>query len=98
MPHFGIPRSSLGVQPSNLAPFNWRRGMFRVWVVLSAAWIVGWVLYLAISGLQGAFKSSSDLAWMAVLLLGPPVALLMFGLGAGWAFRGFNPDEKRVQR
>jgi hypothetical protein len=25
------------------------------------------------------------------LLIGPPVALLLFGLMAGWAFRGFKP-------
>jgi hypothetical protein len=27
-----------------------------------------------------------------VLLIGPPIALLLFGLVAGWAFRGFKPD------
>ena len=28
-----------------------------------------------------------------VLLFGPPIALLLFGLAAGWAFRGFKPDD-----
>jgi hypothetical protein len=29
-----------------------------------------------------------------VLLFGPPVALMLFGLVAGWAFRGFKSDEE----
>jgi hypothetical protein len=28
-----------------------------------------------------------------VLLFGPPIALFLFGLAAGWAFRGFKPDD-----
>jgi hypothetical protein len=98
MTHFGIPRRPLGVPQPETTPINWRRGLLRVWLLLSAAWMMGWIVYLTISGLQGAFQKWSDLLWMAVLLLGPPVALLLFGLGAGWAFRGFNPDEDRANR
>ena len=30
---------------------------------------------------------------MPVLLLGPPIALLLFGIGAGWTLRGFKVDD-----
>jgi len=33
-----------------------------------------------------------------VLLFGPPVALMLFGLVAGWAFRGFKPDEEEEKK
>jgi hypothetical protein len=36
-----------------------------------------------------------DLLVIPVLLIGPPLALLAFGLGAGWAFRGFRSSRRR---
>ena len=83
-----IPRSFIR-EP---IPVNWRRGMFRVWLLLSAAWIMGWVIELIMYSLEGGFKAS-DFFVMPVLLFGPPVALLIFGVGAGWAFRGFKIDD-----
>ena len=75
---------------------NWRRGMFRVWILVSVAWIMAWIIYLTMHGLQGGLKVPGDVLAIPVLLLGPPVALLLFGIAAGWAFRGFkiesNPD------
>ena len=98
MPHFGIPRRSLGVPTAEVTPINWRRGLFRVWLLLSAAWVMGWTVYLIILGIQGAFQKWSDLLWMAVLLFGPPIALVVFGFGVGWAFRGFDPGGDRPER
>jgi hypothetical protein len=40
---------------------NWRRGLLRVWLLLSAAWIMGWVVYLIIYGIRAGFQSSGDL-------------------------------------
>ena len=72
-------RSFTAQQPVEQVPVNWRRGMFRVWVLISAAWIMSWSIYLIMSALEGKF--------------GPPVALLIFGTATGWAFRGFKVDE-----
>ncbi len=74
-----------------MAPINWRRGMFRLWLLASAAWIMGWVIYFAIEYIRG----ESSLGLVApVVLLAPPVALLLFGMATRWAFQGFQPDEQ----
>lgn len=90
-PH-GIPRRPGDI---NARPLNWRRGLFRIWLLLSAAWILGWVVYLLLYGIQGGFKEPRDFLPLPVLLFGPPVALLLFGAMAGWAFKGFIPDKER---
>ena len=53
---------------------------------------MGWSIYLIMYGLRRGM-TGGDLAVIPVLLFGPPVALLLFGLAAGWAFRGFKPEE-----
>ncbi|MGA9339099.1 MAG: hypothetical protein WBV66_15785 [Pseudolabrys sp.] len=93
MPRFGIHRREFDEQESNALQVNWRRGLMRVWVLLSAAWIMGWIVYLTIYGIQSGFQSSGDFLAILVLLISPPIALLLFGLVAGWAFRGFKPGK-----
>ena len=39
------------------------------------------------------FKTTGDFLVIPVLLFGPPIALLLFGLAAGWAFRGFRAEN-----
>jgi hypothetical protein len=90
MPHYSIPRRVPNEPPY---PFNWRRGMFRIWILLSVAWMMGWIIYLTIEGLQGGFKGQGEYLVIPVVLIGPPIALLLFGLAAAWAFRGFKSDE-----
>jgi len=92
MQRFGIPRRESDEQTNKVKQLNWRRGFLRIWLLLSAAWIMGWVVYLTIYGIQAGFQSSGELLAIPVLLVGPPVALLLFGLVAGWAVRGFKPE------
>jgi hypothetical protein len=73
-------------------PINWRRGLFRVWVLFSGAWIMGWTIQLTMFAIRNGVKTTNDVLVIAILLLGPPVALLVFGISAGWAFRGFKAD------
>jgi hypothetical protein len=91
-----MPRRNFDSVSNSTAQVNWRRGFFRIWLLLSAAWIMGWVVYLMIYGIRGGFQDQHELFAIPVLLIGPPVALMVFGLVAGWAFRGFKPelDEK----
>jgi len=89
MANFGIPRRLRTVKEEEQPLVNWRRGLFRVWLLFSAAWIMGWIIYLILFGLQGGFKTTGDFLVVPVILIGPPIALLLFGIAAGWAFRGF---------
>lgn len=93
MAHYGIPRRSLGMKEDEPTLVNWRRGLFRVWLLFSAAWMMGWIIYLVMYGIHGGFKTTDDFLEIPVLLFGPPIALLLFGLAAGWAFRGFKADN-----
>jgi len=93
MPLYSIPRRSFRPEISEPPmPINWRRGMYRVWLLVSAGWFMSWSIYLIMYAVREGL-TTRDLLVVPVLLLGPPVALLIFGLGVGWAFRGFKPDE-----
>ncbi len=93
MPHFGIPRREPGEQARAATQLNWRRGLFRLWLLLSLAWIMGWIVYLILVGITGSLQTLGDFLSIPVILLGPPIALLLFGLVAGWAVRGFKTDN-----
>jgi len=93
MPLYSIPRRSFRPEISEPpVPINWRRGVYRVWLLVSAGWFMSWSIYLIMYAVREGL-TTRDLLVVPVLLLGPPVALLIFGLGVGWAFRGFKPDK-----
>lgn len=77
-------------------PINWRRGLYRLWILVSAAWVLGWGVYLAIWAIRTGAREASDLFAIPVLMLGPPLALLVFGHATAWAFRGFRQDPPSV--
>lgn len=76
------------------APVNWRRGIFRLWVLASVAWIMGWLIYLTIEVIRGDSKMIGDFLVMPIVLFAPPIALLLFGIATRWAFRGFKIDDQ----
>jgi hypothetical protein len=90
MTQYGIPHRSFRSGGERPLPVNWRRGLFRIWLMFCAAWVMGWSIYLVIYGIYGGFKTTDDALGVAVLLSGPPIAMLLFGLVTGWAFRGFK--------
>jgi hypothetical protein len=96
MPPYSVPRR-LAATNEDQVPLNWRRGMFRIWLVLSAAWIMGWIIEFLVYGIQGGFRIWSDFLAVPILLFGPPVALLIFGIAVGWAFRGFLPNAAKSE-
>ena len=95
MPIYGVPRRSFPPRAKELAPFNWRRGLLRMWLLLSVGWVMSWTIYLIMYVLQGRFSGSDSLA-IPVILFGPPLALLLFGIVTRWAFRGFQVVEHSV--
>ncbi len=92
MPLNSVPRRPFGASVTEPAPLNWRRGLFRVWILASTAWIMSWAIYLVVDALNEGFKDRNLLV-VPVLLFGPPIALLIFGIATGWAFRGFRMDD-----
>jgi hypothetical protein len=55
---------------------------------------MGWTIRLIMRSLDGGRFPGSDFLAVPVLLFGPPVALLIFGVVTGWAFRGFQLDDQ----
>jgi len=53
---------------------------------------MGWIVYLTINGIKDGLRNSTDPLAIAVLLIGPPIALLLFGIVARWALRGFTTN------
>ena|SRR3974377_875196 len=88
----GFPRRTLRTPPAPV-PVNWRRGLFRLWLLASAGWFMGWTIYLIMYSLQGGYTGNRDFLAIPILLLAPPMALLIFGLAAGWALRGFQAED-----
>ncbi len=89
-----MPRRRTLMRPDvESRPLNVRRGMFRIWILLSVAWIMGWSIELIMRGIQGGFTTFNDFLVLPVLLVGPPIALLLFGMATAWAFRGFVAEE-----
>jgi hypothetical protein len=89
MPLFPHRRPLITSRLFQQAPLKWRRGLFRVWAVLSAAWIMSWIIYLAMEFVQRDLGAADFYTW-PILLFGPPLALLIFGRGALWARHGFK--------
>jgi hypothetical protein len=88
MPNFGIRSRTAG--PEREGPvLNWRRGMFRVWLVMSAGWIMGWSIYLLMEGMGGGISTREEWMIVPVVLFAPPIALGLFGTATIWALRGF---------
>ena len=88
-------RFSPAVEPMLI---NWRRGLLRIWILISAGWVMGWTIYLVMYSLQGGYNGNRDFVAIPILLLAPPVALLIFGLATGWAFRGFQAIDERSMK
>ncbi len=81
----------------DVAPLNWRRGLFRLWLLVSAAWLMSWTIYFILSAMAQALKTVGDFLAIPVVFFGPPIALLLCAMAAGWAIRGFKADKSSTQ-
>ncbi len=88
---YSVRDRAFNPQTRNKSPLNWRRGFFRIWLLLSAAWMMAWAIDLVLWHLRFGIEMQ-EFARIPVLLFGPPPALLIFGLGIRWAFRSFKDD------
>jgi hypothetical protein len=75
---------------------NWRRGMFRLWLVASVLWIglmsVAGYARIIVPWRNGAdfISISSDIAQFFAVAFGPVLAVLMIGTMVGWVLSGFR--------
>jgi hypothetical protein len=90
--NFGIPLPAGDVAS---VPVNWRRGLFRLWVLAAAAWVTGWMIYFASQGFADGFLSASNLFDTSIVLFAPPAAFLIFGIAAGSTAHGSNVEKAR---
>jgi hypothetical protein len=74
-------------------PLNWRRGLFRLWLLVSAAWVMSWSIYFILSAIAQALKTVGDFLAIPVVFFGPPIALLLCGMATRWAIRGFGAEK-----
>jgi hypothetical protein len=89
------PRRGFLPSGDEATPINWRRGLLRVWLLISAAWIMGWAIYSILHAISNGFRTLGEFLSIPVVFFGPPVALLLLGLAAAWAFRGFSTDPQQ---
>ena len=75
---------------------NWRRGLFRGWVVLSIAWVVVYVVVFIreLNSLPGGYLwADVDIVFVLLLMgvfAGPPFGVFLVGLLLVWVFLGFR--------
>jgi hypothetical protein len=90
MPNFGLSHPASKNERREPAALNWRRGLFRVWLLLSVGWVMGWIIYVIVDGMQGGLSTRGEWIAVPITLFAPPVALWIFGSAAAWALRGFS--------
>jgi len=73
---------------------NWRRGLFRIWLVVSASWIagIGLVAYRDWPQPTQGAADYSEVEIYAAVALGVPLFFFLVGLSTIWAVLGFNRD------
>ena len=79
------------------AALNWRRGLFRMWLLVSAAWVMSWAIYFILSAMAQALKTVGDFLAIPVVFFGPPIALLLCAMATRWAIRGFRSESEEVR-
>jgi len=87
---------------------NFKRGLFRIWVVVAVLWIAAWAYYvwdycvlreyqygiacLHVGSTTERIVSFHSYRRLFAILLGPPIVLLVAGF---WVVRGFfSPQSK----
>jgi hypothetical protein len=71
---------------------NWKRGLLRVWVVLSVIWVIA---MLALGVATDSFQNSSQSGAVIVgLMVIPPTVALALLYASFWAFSGFGASPE----
>jgi hypothetical protein len=64
---------------------NWSRGLVRLWIAVSLLWIIlSSIYWLSANVLTFAEPP------LVAIVIGPPIALFVFGFGVWWIVDGFR--------
>lgn len=74
------------------AQVNWQRGLPRIWLLLSAAWIIGWTVNLIVEGDTGRSATSRISLRYRFCCLARRLRFAVW-LSGRMAFRGCKPDS-----
>ena len=91
MARFGIPRRASDMQVNERTKaVNWRRGLIRVWLLLSAAWIMGWAVYLILFAIRVGFENSRELLANSCSVVWTADCAFTLRLSSGLGFSRFQ--------
>lgn len=80
------PETSSG----DAAAINWRRGFFRVWVAMSALWVIFLTLFVLVTMSDlTAISFYPDVLAIGAWMIAVPAAIYVLGRGLGWVIGGF---------
>src|SRR3974377_1254084 len=64
MRNFGIAHQASADEQREPVTLHHRRGLLRVWLLVSIGWILGWAIYLVMDGMQGGLTTRGE--WAAI--------------------------------
>ena len=74
----------------SLSTMNWKRGLLRLWAVVSVLWVLSFGLWaLSIDGLEFNLDFGEFVGLLMILSI-PPLFLLALGYIGLWVGRGFR--------
>ncbi len=71
---------------------NWSRGLIRLWLIAAICWVALASVFM--------WDSIGSTDWGRIgatisTILGPPIAVLLLGLGVVWVIDGFRADDEQ---
>jgi hypothetical protein len=78
----------------------WKKGLVRLWIAVALLWMICSSIYLQSDNtpvLAEPQQQGQDTSQFVALLIGPPIAFLIFGFGVWWVIAGFRaPRRERI--
>jgi hypothetical protein len=81
-----------------VAALETRQAMIRVWMAISAIWIVFWICIAALIVVTGEMANplTNQLRLFALIVMTPPLVLLAGGAVSRWAFEALFRKTKNA--
>ncbi len=82
---------------AQIAVFEARQSMLRVWMAISAVWVAFWLITaaVALTAFQPHSPINVQLGLFAIIVATPPVALLAIGALSRWIFESVALRARR---